>query len=134
MDNDSKLSRRTLVAGLAFAPLPATSTAAIECADAELLKLGRRQASAQAALDCASGHDEAMALLQELEDLGIKIVETPARTLEGLYVKARATAWAIEHDVGLLEPAKESSINARVCASIVRDLLQLGAPVSWPEG
>jgi len=47
----------------------------------------------------------------------------PAKSLQGLYVKARATAWALEDDLDL---TKESSINDRLAASIVRDLLKLG--------
>ena len=50
---------------------------------------------------------------------------TPATTIEGVYVKARATAWAIENEFGLLDPTKEPSSNSRLAASIVRDLLNL---------
>jgi hypothetical protein len=50
-------------------------------------------------------------------------------TLQGLYVKARATAWALEGNfAGDFDPMKESSANDRIAASLVRDLLQLGRP------
>jgi hypothetical protein len=59
------------------------------------------------------------------ERLTSTIVATPAKTLQGLYVKARATAWALEGND--LDPTKEASMNDKVAASIVRDLLHLSA-------
>jgi hypothetical protein len=79
-----------------------------------------------AALERAGDHDEAMALLDRIESLSSAIASTPATSLEGLRVKARATAWALLGDFeGDFDPSDESSINSRVAASIVRDLLRM---------
>jgi hypothetical protein len=97
----------------------------IKC-DSELAALGRQSDLISAALDRAGGHDEAMALLDRIESLSSAIAATPATTLEGLRVKARATAWALLGDFeGDFDPSDESSINSRVAASIVRDLLRM---------
>jgi hypothetical protein len=61
--------------------------------------------------------------LQVLERIEPVLQATP---FQGLYVKARATAWALQNDCGLLDPTQESTINDRLAASIVRDLLNLG--------
>lgn len=87
--------------------------------------LGQQLDANSAVLDHASRHDEAIALLDRIETLSAAIVATQAKSLQGLYVKARATAWAMEGDD--FDPTKESSINNRVAASIVRDLLQFAA-------
>ena len=83
----------------------------------------------QAALDHPSDRDAAMALLDRIETVSMAIVLAPAETVQGLYIKARATVWALESDCGLLDPTKESSLNDRVAASVIRDLLRLGAPL-----
>jgi hypothetical protein len=90
--------------------------------DSRLIALGRELAAIPAALDRSTEHCEASALLERIDGLSDAIVATPARTLQGLFIKARATAWALEGD---FDPAKESSINDRLAASIVRDLLNL---------
>jgi len=38
------------------------------------------------------------------------------------------TAWALQGDVGFLDPRKEMTISSQAAASIIRDLLELGAP------
>jgi hypothetical protein len=125
MRENQKLSRRAVVGGLAIgSTLSAASGAAVlNSPDAELIALGRQLDSIPAALDRASEYDEAMVLLEQIDILSNAIVTTPAKTLQGLYVKARATAWALQDDP---DPMKESSINNRVAASIVRDLLEFG--------
>jgi len=129
MVTDHKISRRAVVSSLAVAPILAASTLAAgqPSADAELITLGRKMETVSATLDRASDHNEAMLLLDRLEALRAAIVATPAKTLQGLYVKARATAWALEYDCDLPDPVKESTPSDRVAASIVRDLLKLGA-------
>jgi hypothetical protein len=119
------LSRRDVVSGLAVAPALSVSTAVAgpNLVDVELVVLGRQLDSVPAALDGASDHDEAMVLLDRIETITAAMVSTPAKTLNGLYIKARATAWALQDD---LDPTKELSINDRLAASIVRDLLELG--------
>jgi len=126
------VSSRDGLLSAAWAVAPTLSTSAVAAGlssfDEELIALGRQLDSIQAALDRASDHDETLLLLDRIETLSAAIVKTPAKTLQGLYVKARATAWALENDCGLLDPEKESTINDRVAASIIRDLLKLGAP------
>jgi hypothetical protein len=94
--------------------------------DVELIELGRELETISAALDHADDHDAAMALLLRMDTVTAAIIATPAQTLRGLFVKARATAWALESDCGLLNPMKEPTANDRLAASIVRDLLKLG--------
>ena len=128
MRNSGRISRRAVVSGLAIAPAaPSFSSVAAGQADGELIELGRQLDSIPAALDHAKNDDEVMSLLDRIDTLSAAIVMTPAKTFLGLYVKARATAWAIENDCGLLNPERELTINDRVAASIVRDLLELGA-------
>ena len=127
MRKDSKLSRRAVVSGLTIASAVSSIALGAEMSspDAELIALGRQLDSISPALDRASEHDEAIALLDRMESLTSTIVATPAKTLQGLYVKARATAWALEGND--LDPTKEASMNDKVAASIVRDLLRLSA-------
>jgi hypothetical protein len=124
------LSRRAVVGGMAATPTLSTSTIAAELSssDRKLTALGLQLDSVQAALDHANDRDEAMLLLSRIETLSAEIVKTPASAIHGLYIKARATAWALEYDCGLFDPTKESTINDRIAASIIRDLLKLGAP------
>jgi len=127
MGQNQNASRRTIVTALMVAPTLSTVTIGPEpsVSDVNLIALGKRLDTTSAALDHAAGHDEAIALLDKIESISAEIVATPAKTLQGLAVKARATAWALEHDCGLLDPMKKSTINDRVAASIVRDLLNL---------
>jgi hypothetical protein len=89
--------------------------------------LGEQLEALQAALSHPGDHDSAMAILDRIESVSMAIVLAPAETLQGLYIKARATAWALESDCGLLDPTKESTLNDRLAASIIRDLLRIGA-------
>ena len=130
MNANAMLSRRSVLGSFAVSPVLASTGVSAEapCADAELVALGRQLDSIPAALDRASEHDEAMALLEKIDTLSAAIVATPAKTLQGLYVKAHATAWALRGDfAGDFDPMDESSNNDRVAASLVRDLLELGA-------
>jgi hypothetical protein len=91
---NQKLSRRALISGLTIAPAVSSKALGAEMSspDADLIALGRQYDSISPALDRASEHDEAVALLDKMESLSSTIVATPAKTLQGLYVKARATA------------------------------------------
>ena len=132
MSSLPSLSRRAVVGGAAaLSALSASAaSAATNLGDGELIALGQELEATSAALNLAGDHEEAMALLGRTEQLSAAIVVTPAKTFRGLYVKARATAWALESDCGLLDPTKESTINDRVAASIIRDLLNIGACAS----
>jgi hypothetical protein len=132
MQNSDMLSRRAVVGGLAFAPALSapTVTAGMKSLDADLVELDRQLHLTIAALDSSSDHDETMLRLREIEDLNAAMVATHAKTLHGLYLKARATAWALISENGPLDPAKELTLNDQISASIVRDLLNLGADAS----
>jgi hypothetical protein len=127
MRNDRKISRRTVISSMAAASTLAGSgnTAEANHVDGELLALGQQLETLREALDHASDHDAAMAILDGVDSVSTAIVLAPAQTLQGLYIKARATAWSLEHDCGLLDPTKEATLNDRVAASIIRDLLRL---------
>lgn len=131
MCNNSKVSRRTVCGLVAVSVLPTMATTAEAIIpDAGLIEIGREMEILRLKLDRESDHDAAMNLLNSIDQLTKTIVLTPAQSLEGLYVKARATAWALENDCGLLDPIKESNDNDRLAASIVRDLLNVGSTVS----
>jgi hypothetical protein len=132
MQNDDKISRRTAIGIMAAASTfpESLSEAEANAVDAELVRLGRELEAHRAALDDASDHDAAMALLDRIEAISAAIARVPADTIEGLYVKARATAWSIESDCGLLDPEKEFTLNDRVAASIICDLLKIGKTAS----
>jgi hypothetical protein len=98
---------------------PATST------DSELLSLGQHLERVLVAVARTNHHGDAMDLLDETETIYAAITAASSHTLHGLYVKARATAWASEYDYGLLNPGSEPTITYRLAASIVRDLLRL---------
>lgn len=119
----SKFSRRTVVCALAIAPTVSASNlaAASSADDTKLVSLGSELASVWEAVAQTADHDQVMALLERTDRLSAAIVATPAETIAGLRVKARATAWALEDD---LDPTKQSSQNERMAASIVRDLLE----------
>jgi hypothetical protein len=122
MHSNSKVSRRTLISVLTVAPTLSTGATAGPM-DAELIRLERELEATGTALNRASQHNEAMVLLDRIETLSAAIVAIPAKSLDGLRIKARATAWALENDCDSLDPMKESTINGRLAASIVRDLL-----------
>ena len=58
-----------------------------------------------------------------------RIVEEPARTLDGLRIKARALAWCHSGEVESLGIDENPTTDIRVADSIIRDLLSpaLGA-------
>src|SRR5262249_40061074 len=97
-----------------FAPKRATSP------DAELIALVRQLEAIPAALDHASTHDEAWALIEQIDEISGTIVTKRATTIEGFNAKARATSWVLLED---LDPKTESSNDLRIVASLIRDLL-----------
>jgi hypothetical protein len=61
-------------------------------------------------------------LLDRLGPVEEAIVATPARTIAGLYVKARAANWSRE---GQIDPMVQECTDERLAWSIVRDLMLL---------
>jgi hypothetical protein len=126
MAGNRAVSRRAFVVGAAVTPVAAvTSTIRAETnsPDAELIALGDELDSIPAALDCAGEHGQAIALLNRIDTLTAKIVAMPATSLDGLYVKARATSWGLISDY---DPCAEISNDMRIVVSLLRDLMRLG--------
>jgi hypothetical protein len=61
-------------------------------------------------------------LIDRLGPVEAAIAATPARTIAGLCVKARAANWSRE---GLIDPLGEQCTDERMAWSIVRDLMLL---------
>jgi hypothetical protein len=126
------VSRRTVVATLALAPMLSVSeiNTGKNTKNEELIALGEELNSVTAAIDAAieeaSSPPAVMTtLLERLGHLEAAIVATPARTMEGFFVKARAASWAL---LGDLDPAGAKTIDQRMALSIIRDLIQLYDP------
>ena len=96
-------------------------------ADIVLLALGQRFDALAAQIDHAIEHglDIAWETLEEFDRIDAAIVATPATTMEGLFVKARAGCWAL---LGDFDSADQSASGARVTFSMMRDLIRLHAP------
>lgn len=123
-------TRRAVIAGAAGAPalLPAVVSAA-EPADARLIELGRQfQIIVQGLEDCAWSDD---ALLDSLDAVENEILQLHATTMEGLFVKARAACSAL---LGDLDAPANSTTNARMSLSIIRDLVRLFDPALEKPG
>jgi hypothetical protein len=94
MHENHKYSRRAFAFGLAAMPtssvLPTTAVAELNPPDSELLAMGRELFSAQAALDRAGEHDQAIGLLERIDVVTMAIADIPATTIQGLYIKALA--------------------------------------------
>ena len=125
----ANLSRRALAGVAALLPLATAAAPPTSGPNAELLRLG-------AALEAAWAHQEA--LLPSCTDAELattmapcsalvdRIEQIPARTLEGLMVKARAISWCNsgeEIDPDRFCPYPGATTDGRIAASIVRDLL-----------
>jgi hypothetical protein len=126
MANKTCLSRRSML-GLAIAPIFVSETVSSGNVgeDDKLMALNGQLLETSAALNSESDHDEAIRLLDKIESIWAEMAKTPASTLRGLCVKARATSWGDEAEFGLLNPDTETSPNKRLSASLVRDLVRL---------
>jgi hypothetical protein len=112
----NKFSRRTMLGGLASAPMLPR-----EANDTSLIALGREFNAITAAIDDGGS----TALWDRLGPLETAIVAAPAHTIEGFCVKARAACWA---RLGDLDPTAEATADQRMALSIVRDLIRLYDP------
>jgi|SRR5215472_2647384 len=120
-----QISRRFAFYFAATTPTLAVSIyPAIAGTDPVLLELGRQFDAISARLD----HElhTGWKTLKEFDRIFQQIVHTPATTLEGLLVKARARCWAL---LGDFDSADESAAGAPMAFSIMRDLIRLGAPL-----
>jgi hypothetical protein len=126
MHENHKYSRRAFAFGLAAMPtssvLPTTAVAELNPPDSELLAMGRELFSAQAALDRAGEHDQAIALLKRIDVVTTAIADMPATTIQGLFIKALATSWSVIDD---FDPKEGVSSDMRLVLSILYDLIRL---------
>jgi hypothetical protein len=120
----AKLSRRTLMGALAASSaMPAVGATASGEVDARLVELGRQfDRVAKFIDDAGEGReqqiDECLAKFHQIE---AEILSTPAKTIEGYRVKARAACWAL---LGDIDPNTGSTTDERMALSIVRYLIQ----------
>jgi hypothetical protein len=123
------LSRRELVAALAVPPMAplATIEPNTSASDAQLIALGRQFDNVTAQVDNAIDEklDIADDVLDQLGRIEAKITATPALTIDGLRVKARAACWAL---LGDLDDGDPSTMDKRIALSIVRDLIRVYDP------
>jgi hypothetical protein len=128
MHENHKYSRRAFAFGLAAMPtssvLPTTAVAELNPPDSELLAMGRELFSAQAALDRAGEHAQAIALLERIDILSVEIADKAAVSIQGLYIKALATSWSVIDD---FDPKAGVSSDMRLVLSILYDLIRLSA-------
>src|SRR5262245_60206973 len=99
-------------------PAFASTNRVTTASDAVLLELGCRFDAIANQLDHDCRTD--WKTLREFDWIVTRIVATPATTLEGLYVKARAGCWAL---LGDFESADQSAASAPMAYSIMRDLI-----------
>jgi hypothetical protein len=120
-----QLSRRAALISAAF--IPAVAAAETVKADSTLLALGRRFDALASELDHATEHGPNIAWnkLEEFSRIETQIVATPATTIEGFCVKARAVCWAL---LGDLDASDRSTADERMALSIVRDLIRICDP------
>ena len=127
-------TRRALGLSALLAPLGAAAAAVPGIgSDVELLALGDQLAAAETKMnafearnpDCTDEElDEAMAPARSIVD---RIEHMEAHSLDGLTVKARAISWCNsgeEIDPDRFCPYPRATTDARIAASIVRDLLR----------
>jgi hypothetical protein len=129
--NGTKLSRRALMTALACTPV--ISNAAIcqplPSPDAELIALGDQFSHLTHTWDklaIQTDHTYAnvdiIGLIETINPIEAAIVATPAKTIDGLLVKARAANWSRE---GHIYPEIEETTDKKMAWSIVRDLIYL---------
>ena len=117
----------------ALACTPVVSSAAISkqlpSPDAELIALGDQfnhltdtwDELARLTDHTYDGVDN-IGLIETMNPIEAAIVAIPAKTIDGLFVKARAANWSRE---GRINPEQEESTDKKMAWSIVRDLIYL---------
>src|SRR5438105_1686390 len=103
MTAKAMVSRRSVLGSLAAASMSGSPGLSAESssADAHMLCLGREFVAVAAQIDDAinGGSELTDALLERLSRLDAEIVATPATSIDGLRVKARAASWALLGDL-----------------------------------
>ena len=122
------ISRRSIIASLALSPALASPIFSNEAScDAGLLVLGQQFDVAAAQIDHAIEHglDIEQDVLDHFCRIEAETVATPAVTIDGLRVKARAACWAL---LGDLDSGDQTTTDKRMALSLVRDLIRLYDP------
>jgi hypothetical protein len=123
------IDRRSFMSSIAALALPSSSatTPKRRTADDELVRLGQEFHQLAAKVDGllgattpGSNDDALISVLKAMGDLEAVIVMTPAESLFGLQVKARAALWARE---GYLDPENEATLEQKMLWSLAEDLL-----------
>jgi hypothetical protein len=121
----TKLSRRTLIGALAASSAMLTATRAEESStvDVRLVDLGRHFDRVTKFIDDAGeGREQQInERLAKFHQIEAEILSTPAKTIEGYRIKARAACWAL---LGDIDPNTGATTDERMAMSIVRDLIQ----------
>lgn len=93
----------------------------------ELVRLGQEFHQLAARVDGllgattpGSNDDELLSVLKAMGDVEAAIIRTPAESLFGLQVKARAALWARED---YLDPQNEATLGQKMLWSLAEDLL-----------
>jgi hypothetical protein len=120
-----ELSRRAVIGSLAASPIMPAGLALAKSTlvDAKLTELGRQFHELVTQFD---DQDRAPAYFTDefftrLNRVEAEILSTPARSIEGYRVKARAACWAL---LGDIDPHSGTTTDRRMALSIVRDLIQ----------
>jgi hypothetical protein len=121
------LSRRSLIGSLASSPLLASPGISSAQPDSRLRVLGHQFLMAAAEIDRAVEglSDLTQETMDTFDRIEAQIIATPATTIEGLRVKARAACWAL---LGDLDSGDQSSTDKSMARSIVRDLIRMYDP------
>lgn len=129
MQNKTKFSRRALLESLAVvsASPAAFSADGASSSDARLIALGREFDAVAAEVDrgIEGPADIPTAALDGLGEVLAEIEATPATTIEGLQVKARAACWSL---LGDLDTPEKATGDVCMALSIFRDLIRMHRP------
>jgi hypothetical protein len=120
----NELSRRTVVGALAASSvMPVAGAAASSTVDSTLVDLGRQFDQLAKYIDdpCGEGGLLTEDFFAKFHKTEADILSTPAKTIDGYRVKARAACWAL---LGDIDQNAGSTTDERMALSIVRDLIQ----------
>jgi len=121
----TKLSRRAFVGTLTASSIMQAGAAASESnfIDAKLTELGNQFDQLVERFDDPREGAEYFTdeFFTHLSRIEAEILSTPARSIAGYRVKARAACWAL---LGDIDPHSGSTTDQRMALSIVRDLIQ----------
>ena len=118
-----------MIAGLAAVPAAAAqakdSADVLSSVDSALIQLGERFDDLAAQIGPYMPHRQWMREFPEMVDT-LKAIETEkAKSMSGMFVKARAVSWLL---LGYLDPTDDNTFEQRLSLSVVKDLILLNDP------